>query len=269
MDPRFLMHVIRLMERFPDHPAWPQKLRAFSRLADPLVDLQLALSLGPLTTAGGTPDFELLAPILTRTPADTLLVEATLSGLSGQEAAYRSFLLAAGPDPATAPMLERLATVIGRAAEASETTPLPSFSTRTDPRTRGMQLFRTHCATCHGMGGLGIDKLAPPLAGSDYVAGSGDRLILLTLHGLSGPIHINGRRYEGNAVMPGVKENSELSDADVAAMLTFVKNAFSQTGANIRPDRVKALRREAPAGYSFTEEELRQKVQELLAEDAR
>ena len=113
------------------------------------------------------------------------------------------------------------------------------------------------------MGGLGIENLAPPLANSDYVEGSEDRLILLTLHGLSGPIHINGERYELNAIMPGIKENPNLSDSDIASILTFVKNAFAKRPVGINPKRVAELRAETPEGYSFTEEELAAKIKIL------
>jgi mono/diheme cytochrome c family protein len=257
------MHLIRLAEYFPDAPAIRKRIADLARSADPLVDLQLALSLGRLAPAGATPDYGLLVEVLNRYPGDTLLMEAALSGLAGQEGSFKDFLLANGSPVGSPSFLGRLDDVLARATAAPPTVPEPTFATPTDPRTRGMLLFGTHCATCHGSGGQGIANLAPPLAGSDYVAGPDDRLILLTLHGLSGPIHINGERYELNAVMPGVKENPELSDTDIAAILTFTKNAFSQRPTSIRPARVKDLRTATPAGYSFTEEELLQKVKEL------
>jgi mono/diheme cytochrome c family protein len=238
-------------------------LTAFFQKNEPLVDLQLALSVAKMVSTEETPDYSLLSAVLQRHPNDTLIMEATISSLMGREKAFRDFLL----DEKIHEENDAIIPFLDKAIHKAATTPLvalePSFGTRTDRRTQGMQLFRTNCATCHGMGGLGIENLAPPLAGSDYVEGSEDRLILVALHGLSGPIHINGERYELNAVMPGIKENPNLSDDDIASILTFVKNAFAKESVGIKPKRVAELRAETPEGYSFTEEELAAKVKAL------
>ncbi|MBT8218236.1 MAG: cytochrome c [Bacteroidia bacterium] len=53
-----------------------------------------------------------------------------------------------------------------------------------DNRTAGFALYSMHCASCHGMDGIGKDNLAPPLLDSENVSESKDRLIALTLNGV-------------------------------------------------------------------------------------
>ncbi|MEM6963763.1 MAG: dehydrogenase, partial [Bacteroidota bacterium] len=71
--------------------------------------------------------------------------------------------------------------------------------------------------------------LAPPMVDSEFVGGSKEKLILLVLHGLQGPVHVAGKRYDLNLVMPGVKNNPALSDKDIADILSFLRNSFSHS----------------------------------------
>ena len=52
------------------------------------------------------------------------------------------------------------------------------------------------CATCHQIDGKGLEASGfPPLAGSQWVTGSEDRLIKLTLKGIYGPMEVNGKKF--------------------------------------------------------------------------
>ena len=108
--------------------------------------------------------------------------------------------------------------------------------------TRGAEVYHRegHCVTCHQDNGLGLPAaMFPPLAGTQWVQGSDERLIKLTLHGLLGPIEIKGKNYPGQVPMTQFKG---LSDEDIAAVLTFVRNAFGNQAAMISPAKVKAVR---------------------------
>ncbi len=128
-----------------------------------------------------------------------------------------------------------------------------------DPRTAGLQLYNTYCSTCHGQDGMGRDNLAPPIMQSEYVNGSKDQLILLMLHGLQGPVTVNGKTYTMNAVMPGIKDNPQLRDKEIAEIVVFVRNSFSFANpfeANTL-DRIKELREQTKDRTEmYTEEEL-------------
>jgi mono/diheme cytochrome c family protein len=57
------------------------------------------------------------------------------------------------------------------------------------------------CVTCHMANGAGVPNAFPPLAGSEYVNGSADRMVAIIMHGLQGPITVNGAQYN-SAMLP-------------------------------------------------------------------
>jgi mono/diheme cytochrome c family protein len=127
-----------------------------------------------------------------------------------------------------------------------------------DKRQKGLELYRQYCAVCHSEDGHGMENAAPPLYDSDYVKGSTDRLAAILLHGLEGPIHIQGKRYEFNSVMPGIGHNPDLSNQDVLSIVTFLRNAFMTSedfgGADLTEERIQELRSVKPKdGGLFTE----------------
>lgn len=133
-----------------------------------------------------------------------------------------------------------------------------------DRRTVGMELYRTFCATCHGIDGEGQNQLAPKLIDSKYVAGDEDRLILITLHGMIGPINIDGKQHQFSGEMTGLNDNEELSDTDIKDILHFVRNAFTSAPYSIEESRINELRKIKPAnGGSFTSESLDSTIQTL------
>src|SRR5690606_3481418 len=70
---------------------------------------------------------------------------------------------------------------------------------------RGAEIYRKDgsCGTCHQTDGQGLPAaMFPPLAGAHWVTGDPERLIDITLHGLTGPIDVKGTTYPGHAPMP-------------------------------------------------------------------
>ena len=92
--------------------------------------------------------------------------------------------------------------------------------------------FQSYCAGCHDHGE------APPLAGSPWVAGPEDRLIKIALHGVRGPIEVNGKTDDRE--MPGF--GRILSDADVASILSFIRRRFGAPSEPITPATVSRVR---------------------------
>ena len=133
----------------------------------------------------------------------------------------------------------------------------------TDSRTEGYTIFKNYCAGCHGMGGEGIENLAPPLINSEYITESDQKLALTILHGLSGPIHVKGKKYDLNMVMPGLNNNPDFSDDDIMDLINYLNNAFSE-GPNdklnpINVGDIENLRKVKPKeGTVYTEKELNQ-----------
>jgi mono/diheme cytochrome c family protein len=84
------------------------------------------------------------------------------------------------------------------------------------------------------------------LAGSPWVNGEPDRLVALTLHGLSGPIAINGVDYAG--LMPGFSHLSNREMADVLSHVrsTWGNNAPPLTEADVAEVRTRTAERRFP-----------------------
>jgi len=101
----------------------------------------------------------------------------------------------------------------------------------------GQGLFLSSCVACHQPHGLGQEGLAPPLAESEWVLGSPQRLIRIVLHGLGGPIQVDGRTYSLD--MPGWRI---FDDEQIAAILTYIRREWENTGSPVESDLVKRIR---------------------------
>jgi mono/diheme cytochrome c family protein len=107
-----------------------------------------------------------------------------------------------------------------------------------DPIRAGERLFKANCQQCHGPEGLGQPGTYPPLAGSPWVVGTQDRPISILLEGMTGKATVLGNDYNGS--MPALGQI--LKDKEVAAVLTFVRQAWGTGGSPVDEDRVAALR---------------------------
>jgi len=105
----------------------------------------------------------------------------------------------------------------------------------------GEQLYTLYCAACHGADGKGATGGAfPPLAGSPWVHGNPKRAIAIILHGLHGPIEVNGKAY--NLEMP--PQGAVLADDQIVGILNYVNNAWGNTGEKVQRDHVRVTRAE-------------------------
>jgi mono/diheme cytochrome c family protein len=103
---------------------------------------------------------------------------------------------------------------------------------------RGRVVYENVCGLCHGTDGMGKPNQAPPFAGSDWATGSPARMIRIPLSGLSGPITVNGKEW--NLAMPAM--GAALSDEDLAAALSYIRQSWGNKASAITPEEVKAVR---------------------------
>jgi len=102
----------------------------------------------------------------------------------------------------------------------------------------GEKVYLDNCAACHQPDGKGLAGAFPPLAKSDWLAGKTLSEIASTvLTGLEGEVVVNGVTYD--SLMPA---QSHLSDADIAAAVTYIRGQWGNPGGSIGADEVKALR---------------------------
>lgn len=100
----------------------------------------------------------------------------------------------------------------------------------------GERIFTQNCAACHQVDGAGIPGSFPPLAGSDFMNADKNRAIGVVVHGLDGPVTVNGSVYDG--VMPALR----LSEEDVANVLTYVYSQWDNSGIVVLPEDVRSVR---------------------------
>lgn len=154
----------------------------------------------------------------------------------------------------------------GGAAGAVANVPDPDPQTVDELMKIGAQKFGAVCANCHQPTGVGKPaENIPPLDGSEWLVGekaSPARLSRIVLYGLGGPIEVKGRTY--NAVMPN--QGNVMKDYEIAAVLTYVRNSWSNaadkgkppaiTAATVRAARAKEGARKANGSQPVSADEL-------------
>ncbi len=123
--------------------------------------------------------------------------------------------------------------VIARAAASMEAGTL----TKDEQIASGKALYQGTCSVCHGVEGKGMEGVFPPLEKADYLMADKRRSIEIVLNGLAGPVTVNGKEY--NSVMPPM---SQLSDDGIANILTYVRNAFGNSGDAVSTAEVTQVR---------------------------
>jgi mono/diheme cytochrome c family protein len=111
-----------------------------------------------------------------------------------------------------------------------------------DPIAQGERLYVQVCVACHQVNGMGLPPAFPPLGGVDYVTGDEERLINILLHGLEGPIEVNGASFTG--LMPAFNETGAYNwnDDQISYVLTYIRQAFGNTAGPISPEQVAEVR---------------------------
>jgi mono/diheme cytochrome c family protein len=111
---------------------------------------------------------------------------------------------------------------------------------------QGKKVYEAVCGICHGVDGLGKPGQAPPLAGSEWVITKGiNRLAHIPLAGVSGTLTVEGKEWNLNMAAMG----AALSDADLAAVLTYMRTAWGNKVGEVTADDVKKVR-DAMGGHA-------------------
>ena len=106
-----------------------------------------------------------------------------------------------------------------------------------DQMKRGAAVYARTCIACHQPTGMGLPPVFPPIANAPIAVGNPELPIKFILQGLMGPITVNGMTY--NSMMPPVPG---VSDAEIADVLTYVRQSFGNQGNPVTADQVKAVR---------------------------
>lgn len=102
----------------------------------------------------------------------------------------------------------------------------------------GKSIYETVCGTCHGTDGLGKPNQAPPLAGSEWVAKDVASVVRIPQAGLNGPIKVAGHDWNLSMAPMG----AGLSDADLAAVISYIRESWGNKSGAVSADEVKSAR---------------------------
>ncbi len=108
---------------------------------------------------------------------------------------------------------------------------------------KGKKLYSTpgSCVTCHMTNGKGLEAAQfPPLVNTEWVTGSEEVLIRITLHGIQGPMKVGDKEYGLVPMVPTIWAN--WSDEEIAAVLTYIRNEWGNEASEISPETVKKIR---------------------------
>jgi mono/diheme cytochrome c family protein len=111
------------------------------------------------------------------------------------------------------------------------------------------------CTACHQENGKGIANAFPSLVGASWVTGPASRPIAIVLHGLQGPLKVGTATYNG--VMIAYGTGQPMTDAEVAAVVTYIRTSWGNKASAVTAAQVAQVRAATKARKgAFTEAEL-------------
>jgi mono/diheme cytochrome c family protein len=119
------------------------------------------------------------------------------------------------------------------AAEISKSLP----SAPAEKEHPGKAVYAQYCLTCHQADGSGVPGMHPPLSAGSWVGKDSKELIAIMMKGLSGKLEVNGEVYKN--FMPS---HAQLTDEQLADVLSYVRSNFGNNFEPVTPDMVKKVR---------------------------
>ena len=227
---------------------------------DTVINLYLAISLGPWAAISPDTFLPILAQLSQTYPGNAVFQEAIVSSLNGSEENFQKFINKPAANKNTSQLLDTLLSQTIKNKQEGKMNSI--FVQRKIPLMgvqRGLVIYRSVCSACHGPDGEGIQHLAPPLNGSEYVAGPTARLGMIIMNGLEGNVHVNGQLYKFNSAMASYRNN--FTDEEIAGIIDYLHNSFVSASPklsyglkSVSAEEIKNLRNKKPG--TLTEEDL-------------
>lgn len=101
----------------------------------------------------------------------------------------------------------------------------------------GKAVYESNCLSCHQADGSGVPGMHPPLTPGSWVGKDPKELIAIMMKGLNGKIEVNGEVYSD--FMPS---HAQLSDQEIADVLTYIRASFGNNFSAVTPEMVKEAR---------------------------
>lgn len=108
-----------------------------------------------------------------------------------------------------------------------------------------------HCNTCHQPNGLGMTGIYPPLTRNPWLTDNNDRLVKIVLKGLWGAIEVGEQKFDPGKGIPPMPGFAFLTDEEIAAVLSYIRNSFGNEAPFIRPGTIAKIRDETKDRLDF------------------
>ena len=121
---------------------------------------------------------------------------------------------------------------------AKKTTPAVKPVVTISAKDRGKLVYMKQCLVCHQADGSGVPHMNAPLDGATAVQGKDKaKLIRIVLKGMNDRVEIDGDFYANN-----MAPHPELTDQQIADVLTYVRSNWTNKASAVTPAEVKAVR---------------------------
>src|SRR5690625_120053 len=200
------------------------------------VKLQLLASLGE---SDSDQALHLMATILDDHADNTYFREMALTGTWNRELEFAELLTSEfGWQASDNEQAEELLAALEEAATDQAEEPALDHLTADQQAlfAHGQTRYAT-CMVCHGPEGQGVSGVGPALSGSSWVTGDPDHLTLILLHGF-----IGGAAERGDNISGAMPSHRFLSDRDLAAIMTYIRNDWGNSGSAVESEDVERLR---------------------------
>lgn len=218
-----------------DHKAMAMILADEAKNANYELGLQIAMVAGTIKDPSS---LETLKVVLDKFKDKKFINEAAISGLAGREAEFKPM--------ASTLQSKKFSSMLSSVGKNVKVKTNYKKLSKTDRKLfdHGKKLFygTANCFGCHGPDAEGLPNMGPPLVKSEWVTGSKEKLAKVMLHGLVGPITVNGKKYNTPMPMPGLGANPMFKDKDLAAIATFVRNHFGNKASVVKPEDFAKVR---------------------------
>ena len=100
----------------------------------------------------------------------------------------------------------------------------------------GKEVYDHTCVVCHMKDGMGLEKVFPPLAGSDYLLADPFRALKQVLNGSDEEMKVNGVIYD--EIMPP----QDVTDEEAVQVVNYILNAWGNDGGEVSEEDLEKIK---------------------------
>lgn len=103
----------------------------------------------------------------------------------------------------------------------------------------GKKIYETRCLVCHQADGGGVPNMNAPLDGASNVVGNDiARMVKIIRNGYNERVALDGFYYSN-----AMTANPDLKDADIADVLSYIRNSWSNKASKVTLAQVQKVKK--------------------------